>query len=74
MLSLLDEAFRHGKAIGNWGDADAVLTRATLPGDAPGLVGAGSAAARATARSPTIIRASGGRPGCRKGARVPGAP
>ncbi|MBK3539705.1 catalase HPII, partial [Streptomyces sp. MBT67] len=43
LLLLLNEAFRHGKAIGHWGDADAVLAQATIPNDAPGVVGASSA-------------------------------
>ncbi|MDW4901618.1 catalase HPII, partial [Streptomyces californicus] len=42
LLLLLNEAFRHGKAIGHWGDADTVLAQATIPNDAPGLVGADS--------------------------------
>ncbi|MCX4714001.1 catalase [Streptomyces griseus] len=43
LLLLLNEAFRHGKAIGHWEDADAVLTQAAIPNDAPGVVSAGSA-------------------------------
>ncbi|MEV5595334.1 catalase [Streptomyces sp. NPDC052496] len=35
---LLAEAFRHGKAIGGWAGADAVLATAGVPTDAPGVV------------------------------------
>ncbi|MBO1330502.1 catalase [Streptomyces sp. VRA16 Mangrove soil] len=35
---LLDEAFRHGKAIGGWAGADRALEEAALPVDAPGIV------------------------------------
>jgi catalase len=39
---LLSEAFRHGKAIGAWQGAEAVLEAAGVPTDAPGVVLAGS--------------------------------
>ncbi|WP_221350187.1 catalase [Streptomyces beigongshangae] len=39
---LLTEAFRHGKAIGGWAGADAVLTGAGVPVGAPGVVTADS--------------------------------
>lgn len=39
---LLSEAFRHGKAIGAWQGAEAVLEAAGVPADAPGVVLAGS--------------------------------
>ncbi|GAA2325157.1 catalase [Streptomyces kunmingensis] len=42
---LLDEAFRHGKAIGGWAGADQVLDAAGLPAGAPGVVVADSGAA-----------------------------
>ncbi|MFB7948503.1 catalase [Kitasatospora phosalacinea] len=35
---LLDEAWRHAKAIGGWGDAREALTAAGLPSDGPGVV------------------------------------
>ncbi|MBT2472906.1 catalase [Streptomyces sp. ISL-66] len=35
---LLNEAFRHGKAIGGWAGAEAVLAAAGVPADAPGVV------------------------------------
>ncbi|OKK21914.1 catalase [Streptomyces sp. CB00455] len=35
---LLNEAFRHGKAIGVWAGADAVLPAAGIPAEAPGVV------------------------------------
>ncbi len=35
---LLDEAFRHGKAIGGWKGAEAALEAAGVPADAPGVV------------------------------------
>ncbi|MFI2644151.1 catalase [Streptomyces sp. NPDC018610] len=35
---LLSEAFRHGKAIGAWKGAEAVLEAAGVPADAPGVV------------------------------------
>ncbi|MGW0362774.1 catalase [Streptomyces sp. NPDC002990] len=38
LLLLLNEAFRHGKAIGHWSGADAVLPGAGIPADAPGVV------------------------------------
>ncbi|AYG78575.1 Catalase HPII [Streptomyces hundungensis] len=38
LLLLLNEAFRHGKAIGVWAGADAVLPGAGIPADAPGVV------------------------------------
>ncbi|MEV7297417.1 catalase [Streptomyces microflavus] len=38
LLLLLNEAFRHGKAIGAWRDADAILADAAIPGGAPGVV------------------------------------
>jgi catalase len=38
LLLLLDEAFRHGKAIGGWEGAAQVLDAAGLPADAPGVV------------------------------------
>ncbi|WAL93696.1 catalase [Streptomyces sp. Je 1-369] len=42
---LLDEAFRHGKAIGGWAGAERVLDAAGVPADAPGVVlGTGGAA------------------------------
>ncbi|MEU1367770.1 catalase [Streptomyces sp. NPDC005803] len=37
VLMLVAEAFRHGKAIGFWGGADAVLSAAGVPTDAPGI-------------------------------------
>ncbi|MFF3486578.1 catalase [Streptomyces sp. NPDC002701] len=39
---LLTEAFRHGKAIGGWAGADAVLSGAGIPADAAGVVTADS--------------------------------
>ncbi|MEV8565472.1 catalase [Streptomyces sp. NPDC051322] len=38
VLLLVTEAFRHGKAIGGWAGAEAVLEAAGVPADAPGLV------------------------------------
>ena len=38
ILLMVSEAFRHGKAIGGWAGAEAVLEAAGLPRDAPGLV------------------------------------
>ncbi|MFD7814926.1 catalase [Streptomyces sp. NPDC059785] len=38
VLLLLSEAFRHGKAIGGWAGADAVLTAAGIPAGAAGVV------------------------------------
>ncbi|MFI1524730.1 catalase [Kitasatospora cineracea] len=35
---LLDETWRHAKAIGGWGDAREALTAAGLPADGPGVV------------------------------------
>lgn len=35
---MLDEAFRHAKAIGGWGEAAEVLAAAGCPADAPGVV------------------------------------
>ncbi|MFE1316320.1 catalase [Kitasatospora phosalacinea] len=35
---LLDETWRHAKAIGGWGDAREALTAAGLPSDGPGVV------------------------------------
>ena len=35
---LLNEAFRHGKAIGGWKGAEAALEKAGVPADAPGVV------------------------------------
>ncbi|GAA3867058.1 catalase [Streptomyces sedi] len=35
---LLAEAYRHGKALGGWAGADAALTAAGVPTDAPGVV------------------------------------
>ncbi|MEU2427716.1 catalase [Streptomyces sp. NPDC007851] len=35
---LLNEAFRHGKAIGGWKGAEAALEAAGIPADAPGVV------------------------------------
>lgn len=42
---LLDEAFRHGKAIGGWAGADRVLEAAGVPAAAPGVVLGDSGAA-----------------------------
>lgn len=39
---LLGEAYRHGKAIGGWAGAEAALTAAGVPQDAPGVVLGGS--------------------------------
>jgi catalase len=44
LLLLLSEAFRHGKAIGLWAGADAVLPGAGIPADAPGVVHADTGA------------------------------
>ncbi|MFJ4776648.1 catalase [Streptomyces sp. NPDC088762] len=38
LLLLLNEAFRHGKAIGAWAGADAVLPAAGISSEAPGVV------------------------------------
>jgi catalase len=38
VVLLVAEAFRHSKAIGAWGGADAVLEAAQVPGDAPGVL------------------------------------
>ncbi|MFJ8361005.1 catalase [Streptomyces sp. NPDC093984] len=38
VLLMLAEAFRHGKAIGGWAGAEAVLQAAGVPTDAPGVV------------------------------------
>ncbi|MFD7923419.1 catalase [Streptomyces sp. NPDC059740] len=38
VLLLLSEAFRHAKALGGWGGADAVFQAAGIPADAPGVV------------------------------------
>jgi len=37
-LILLQEAFRHGKAVGAWGDGTQVLAAAGIPLDAPGVL------------------------------------
>ncbi|THA75607.1 catalase [Streptomyces sp. A0642] len=42
VLMLVAEAFRHGKAIGFWGGADAVLTAAGVPTDAAGIASGAS--------------------------------
>ncbi|MEU3038601.1 catalase [Streptomyces griseoaurantiacus] len=42
VLLLLDEAFRHGKAIGVWGGGGTVLEAAGVPSGAPGVVSADS--------------------------------
>ncbi|MDQ1040335.1 catalase [Streptomyces sp. V3I8] len=42
---LLTEAFRHGKAVGGWAGADAVLSAAGIPAGAAGVVTADSGAA-----------------------------
>ncbi|WP_435245625.1 catalase [Streptomyces sp. NRRL F-5630] len=39
---LLDEAYRHGKAIGGWAGAETALAAAGVPQDAPGVVLGGS--------------------------------
>ncbi|NEA38814.1 catalase [Streptomyces sp. SID11385] len=39
---LLGEAYRHGKAIGGWAGAEAALSAARVPQDAPGVVLGGS--------------------------------
>ncbi|MFE6778300.1 catalase [Streptomyces sp. NPDC057702] len=41
---LLTEAYRHGKALGGWAGAEAVLTAAGIPTDAPGVVLGGGGA------------------------------
>ncbi|GGS23728.1 catalase [Streptomyces rubiginosohelvolus] len=38
LLLLLNEAFRHGKAIGAWADADALMADAAIPSGAPGVI------------------------------------
>ncbi|GAA3623795.1 catalase [Microlunatus ginsengisoli] len=38
---MISEAFRHAKALGAWGDADALIEHAGCPTDAPGVVLAG---------------------------------
>ncbi|WP_184573529.1 catalase [Streptomyces zagrosensis] len=38
VLLMLSEAYRHGKAIGGWAGADAVLAAAGVPADAPGVI------------------------------------
>ncbi|MCT9089769.1 catalase [Streptomyces sp. ASQP_92] len=43
LLLLLNEAFRHGKALAVWAGADAVLPGAGIPADAPGVVRADTA-------------------------------
>ncbi|MER5633315.1 catalase [Streptomyces nitrosporeus] len=43
VLVLLDEAYRHGKAIGSWAGGEPVLAAAGVPGDAPGVVNGGTA-------------------------------
>ncbi|MFE4861157.1 catalase [Streptomyces sp. NPDC056670] len=45
LLLLLNEAFRHGKAIGLWGNADTVLPAAGIPADALGVVNASTGSA-----------------------------
>jgi catalase len=42
VLLLVDEAFRHGKAIGVWGGGGTVLDAAGVPSGAPGVVSADS--------------------------------
>jgi catalase len=42
ILQLLGEAYRHCKALGGWDGAQAVLSAAGIPADAPGLVLAGA--------------------------------
>jgi catalase len=38
LVLLLQEAFRHAKALGAWGDGTAVLEAAGIPADSPGVV------------------------------------
>ncbi len=38
VVLLLQEAFRHAKALGAWGDGTAVLEAAGIPADSPGAV------------------------------------
>ncbi|WP_069169952.1 catalase [Streptomyces griseus] len=45
VLLLLQEAFRHGKAVGGWGSVTAVLEAAGAPAGAPGVVTGDSATA-----------------------------
>ncbi|MFJ8803459.1 catalase [Streptomyces sp. NPDC102487] len=45
VLLLVSEAYRHGKAIGGWGDGLETYPAAGIAGDAPGVVSADSAAA-----------------------------
>uniref|UniRef100_UPI002607D7B6 catalase n=1 Tax=uncultured Streptomyces sp. TaxID=174707 RepID=UPI002607D7B6 len=42
LLLLVNEAFRHGKAIGAWNGGEAVLALSGVPTDAPGIVAADS--------------------------------
>ncbi|TGN76676.1 catalase [Streptomyces bauhiniae] len=44
MVLMLDEAFRHGKALGAWPGAEDALRTAGIPVDAPGVVTGGSGA------------------------------
>ncbi|MFD9425365.1 MULTISPECIES: hypothetical protein [unclassified Streptomyces] len=43
VVLLVAEAFRHGKVIGSWGDADEILRAASVPAHAPGVVTGASA-------------------------------
>ncbi|MYX72427.1 catalase [Streptomyces sp. SID3915] len=42
LVVLLDEAFRHGKAIGSWAGGERLLSSAGVPLDAPGVVDGGA--------------------------------
>jgi catalase len=44
VVLLLEEAFRHAKAIGAWGDGVQALEEAGVGSDAPGVITADSAA------------------------------
>ncbi|MYV41682.1 hypothetical protein GT030_23135, partial [Streptomyces sp. SID1328] len=44
VVLMLDEAFRHGKALGAWPGAEEALRAAGIPVDAPGVVTGGSGA------------------------------
>jgi catalase len=51
VVMLVAEAFRHGKAIGFWGGADALLTAAGVPTDAAGIAsGSGDEVVREVTR------------------------
>lgn len=45
VLLMLMEAYRHGKALGAWGDGTEALVAAGIAPDSPGVVSAGSGAA-----------------------------